>query len=64
MHLVWLIPVSLLELFNLYLNSNDHMKGRCVGLRSSSAFLALSSKVVIFGLLLIFFRIKRHHDLK
>ena len=54
MQLAGLIPVSLLELFNLYFNYYDLMKGRCVGLRSSSAFLVLSSKVVMFGLLLIF----------
>ena len=59
MYLLWLIPVSLLELFNLYFDFYDLIKGRCVGLRSSSAFLALSSKVVMFGLLLIFFRITK-----
>ena len=44
--------------FNLYFNSYDVIKGSCVGLWSSSAFLAPSSKVVMFGLLLIFFGIK------
>ena len=46
MHLAWTIPVSLVEL----------------DLWSSSTFLALSSKVVMFGLLLICFGIKRQLD--
>ena len=60
MHLALSIPVSLLEVFKFYFNSYDLIKGIYVGVWSSNT---LFYKVVIFGLLMIFFGIKRQLDL-